>query len=131
MSSILWEMGKPIDSDAIMVSPLCQVPASEDIRYTSFFGITDTWSRFLNDMPLTNALFQRGGFSIFAIVMVMTILVLKKKWKYLLVIVPIVVTDMLLFITIPAQDPRYALPTIECAIFLLALFPVLRKKCEK
>jgi hypothetical protein len=79
-------------------------------------------------MPLTNALFQRGGFSIFAIVLVMTILVLKKKWEYLLVIVPVVVTDMLLFITIPAQDPRYALPTIECAIFLLALLPVLQKE---
>jgi hypothetical protein len=128
MSSIMWEMGLPIDSDSVMVSHLCQVPSTETIRYTSFFKITDTWSRFLDDMPITNALFQRGGFSIFVIVLMMTVFVLKKKWKYLLVIVPIVVNDMLLFITIPAQDPRYVLPTIECAIFILALLPALRRK---
>jgi hypothetical protein len=111
-----------------VVSPLCQVAKNETIRYTSFYEITDVWSRFLDDMPITSALFQRGGFSIFAIVLMMTVLVLKKKWKYLLVIIPIVINDILLFITIPAQDPRYVLPTIECAIFILALLPVLRRK---
>lgn len=124
MNSILWEMGMPDDYDDMS---LCQVEQNAGIRYTSLFRVTDLWSRFLEELPITHTLFQRGGFSIFAIVSIMVVLVMKRRWQYLLAIVPIVFHDILLFITIPAQDPRYALPTIECAILLIALLPGLQK----
>lgn len=127
MNSILWEFGMPADYDDMS---LCQVNENESIRYTAFHRLTDTWWKFEEELPVTHSLFQRAGFSLFLILVTLFVFFKKKKRDYLLSCIPVIVHNILLAITIPAQDPRYALPAIECAIFIAALLPALRKLTE-
>lgn len=124
MNSILWEFSMPADYDDMS---LCQVDENGSIRYTAFHRLTDTWWKFEEELPVTHSLFQRAGFSLFLILATMFVFFKKKKRAYLLSCIPVILHNILLTITIPAQDPRYALPAIECAIFVAALLPALRK----
>lgn len=47
--------------------------------------------------------------------------ILKKKKWVLLSLIPILIYDCMLMITMPAQDSRYILPGIECALFFVAV----------
>lgn len=123
MNSILWEIGTPSDCGDMA---LCQVGTNEQIRYTAFHNFTDQWWRFGAEMTVTHSLFQRGGVSLFVIVMFLFILFRKKQVAFAIPFIPVVFHNLLLFITVPAQDPRYALPAIECAVFVAALLPAVR-----
>ncbi len=118
MNSMLWEIGKPIDSNDMS---LCSVPRNEEISYLAFYKSTDILSRFCNDIPLLHSLFWRGGASIFTILLSVTVLFLRRQGRYVLAAVPIIIYSCMLAIVMPAQDPRFILPMIECAIFILAL----------
>lgn len=124
MNSILWEMGMPSDYDDMS---LCQVDTNEQIRYTAFHRFTDLWWRFGEELSVTHTLFQRAGASLFMILAVLLVLFRKKRGALLIACIPVILHNILLFVTIPAQDPRYALPAIECAIFITALIPAIKK----
>lgn len=128
MNSILWEMGMPSDYRDMS---LCQVNTNESIRYTAFHRFTDLWWRFGEELSVTHALFQRAGASLFTIFVLLLVLFRKKRVGLLFACIPIIMHNVLLFITIPAQDPRYALPAIECAIFIAALIPAIATLSKK
>ena len=98
---------------------------NEAIRYTAFHRFTDLWWRFGEELSVTHALFQRAGASLFTIFVLLLVLFRKKRVGLLFACIPVIIHNVLLFITIPAQDPRYALPAIECAIFIAALIPAI------
>lgn len=131
MNSILWEIGKPSDYDDTLVGPICQVEPNGLIRYTAFHNFTDPWWRSGEEMSVTHSLFQRSGFSLFTIFAVILIFFRKKKGAFCIPFIPVIFHNMLLFITIPAQDPRYALPAVECALFVAALLPALKMMTKK
>lgn len=128
MNSILWEIGTPSDCSDMA---LCQVGENEQIRYTAFHNFTDRWWRFGAEMTVTHSLFQRGGVSLFIMVMFIVMLFRKKQMAFSIPLIPVIFHNLLLFITVPAQDPRYALPAIECAVFVAALLPAVRMLGEK
>lgn len=118
MNSMLWEIGKPVESNDMS---LCSVPRNEEISYLAFYKSTDILSRFCNDLPLTHSLFWRGGASVFAILFSVVVMSLRRQGRYVMAAMPIIIYGCMLAIVIPAQDPRFILPMIECAIFILAL----------
>lgn len=128
MNSILWEIGTPSDCSDMA---LCQVGENEQIRYTAFHNFTDRWWRFGAEMTVTHSLFQRGGVSLFIIVVFIVLLFRKKQMAFSIPLIAVIFHNLLLFITVPAQDPRYALPAIECAVFVAALLPAVRMLGEK
>lgn len=123
MNSILWEIGMPSDYDDMS---LCQVEPNGQIRYTAFHNFTDLWWKFGEELSVTHSLFQRAAVSLFTILAVILVLFRKKKGAFSIPFIPVIFHNILLFITIPAQDPRYALPAIECAVFVAALLPAFR-----
>ena len=118
MNNIVWKMARPNGGYEMAI---CTVTKNEQITYLIPFKYTDLWTQFMCNMPLTNVLYARGGVALFTILFSGVIWIIQKKRYFLIVLVPIIVYDCMLLITIPAQDPRFILPGIECAIFLAAV----------
>ncbi len=118
MNNIIWKIATPNDG---YEWALCSVTKNEQITYHVPFVYTDLWTQFMWHNPFTNVVFARGGVALYIILLSGTIWIIKKKKHLLIALIPISIYDSMLFITIPAQDPRYILPGIECAIFLVAV----------
>ena len=89
------------------------------IRYTAFHRFTNLWWQFGEELSVTHALFQRAGASLFTIFAILLVLFRKKRGALFFACIPVILHNVLLFVTIPAQDPRYALP----AMFMLIVLP--------
>ena len=118
MNNIIWKMATPNDG---YEWPIGAVAKNEEITYLSPFKYTNQWTLFMYRTPLTNTVYARGGVALFLILFTGTIWFLQKKRDLLIALIPIIVYDSMLLITIPSQDPRFVLPGIECAIFLTAV----------
>lgn len=117
MNSILWEFAKPMDAP---VMALCQVPEDSQVRYTAAYTITGPLTQFMDNYPITRAVMTRGGVSLFMLLFCAVVLGLRNK-VLLLAFMPIGLMESMLFLSVPAQDPRYVLPAIECAVFFLSI----------
>ena len=118
MNTILWEIGLPADYSSVSVA---QLPCYDYVYYSTFYPFTHGFANFLDNQPLTNALFYRGGASLFLLILYGCVFVIKKKPAYLFCLFPVYINSLLLSITIPAQDTRYVLPAIESALFMTAI----------
>jgi len=118
MNNIMWKLAEPNQGYEWVISTV--VP-NEKITYLASFKYTNLYTKFMYDMPLTNAIYARGGAALFIILFTGVIWILQKKRQFLIALIPIMVYDCTLLITIPAQDARYVLPGIECATFLIAI----------
>lgn len=118
MNNIIWKMGTPNDG---YVWSVCNVKENADIKYLSSYTYIKPWFDFVDRMPVTKALFCRGGAALFLIIFSGVVHLLKKKKYFLFTLIPILLYDCMLMITIPAQDSRYILPGIECALFFIAV----------
>ena len=117
-SSIIWEIGRPVDSDGEWgVSSLTE--NYDLITYNSFYSFTKPWTSLTAQLPVYRDLCSRGGFALFAIVFSAALLILKKRSRELIAIVPILTVSLLLLITTPAQHTRYILQAIECALLIV------------
>ena len=117
MNSIMWELCRPND---VPVHFVALVPEDEQIRYSAAYELTSQWTQFLDNFSLTRATITRGGFSLF-VLLFCAVLFWQHEKSSLIAFLPIFLVDLMLSITIPAQDPRYVLPTFECAMLFLAL----------
>lgn len=118
MNNIVWKMAKPNDG---YEWALCTSVKDEQILYFVPFKCTSLWTQFMHNMPLTNVIYSRGGVALFVILFSGVVWILKRKLCLLITLVPIVVNNCMLLISVPSQDPRYILPGIECAVFLAAV----------
>lgn len=130
MNSMVWEITKPHDSSDYIPSA-----ANEDskISYPLAYRFTDTISDYINGFPVTRAILARGGFALFLLIFTSIVLLLKRK-ELLISILPIIIIDALLLFTMPMQDFRYVLPTLEVAIFFVSVLLsgfLNRKSAEK
>lgn len=117
-SSIIWEIGRPVDSDGEWgVSSLTE--NYDLITYNSFYSFIKPWTSLTSQLPIYRDLCSRGGFSLFAIIFSAALLILKKRNRELIAIVPIATVSLLLLITTPAQHTRYILQAIECALLIV------------
>lgn len=117
MNSILWEFGTPQGASLMSVA---MVNEDEQIRYSAAYTITRTLAQFLDSYPLTRAVMIRGGVPLFLILFCAVILGIRKK-ALLISFLPIALVELMLAFTVPAQDPRYILPAIECAILFVSI----------
>ena len=116
MTSIVWRIGNPKDCNAFY--PSGALPETTDIYrpsvateiIRSYIGFT------VNNVYLCSVLW-RGGFWILAAILSGFVLIRKRKSTLLLMAVPIALFAATLFISIPAQDPRYVLSFVEVGMF--------------
>lgn len=117
MNSIIWEIAKPVDVALMTTS---EVPEDVNIVYSTSYKITNSVAQFMDQNAITNAISTRGGYFLFGLIFSSVVICILNK-KYLLCELPIAIVDVMLAFTIPAQDPRYILPTIECSIFIFSI----------
>lgn len=126
-SSIIWEIGRPVDSDGEWgVSSLTE--NYDLITYNSFYSFIKPWTSLTSQLPVYRDLCSRGGFALFAIIFSAALLILKKRSRELIAIVPIATVSLLLLITTPAQHTRYILQAIECALLIVPYSFFVKKK---
>lgn len=114
MNSILWEMARPSD---VPIMELANVPENKGIIYHTGYYMLSALTVQMDQNAVLSVLFTRGGFSLYVIIFAVVLFGMINR-KFLISLIPILVNEAILFITIPAQDARYILPTIECAIFI-------------
>ena len=102
------------------VKELAELPEDPEIDYSGLYMVSNAISRFVNYVPWLHTIFLRGGFSLFVALLSMVIMFIKKKKKYILVILPVVLYSLTLMLAIPAPDARYILPILEVVIFVVA-----------
>lgn len=117
MNSILWEFAKPQEASLMSVA---MIKEDTQIRYSAAYAITQGLGRFLDSYAVTRALMVRGGVPLFILLLCAVVLGSKKK-VLLISFLPIFLVELTLAITIPAQDPRYILPVIECAVIFASI----------
>lgn len=118
MNNIVWKMATPNDGYEWAIG---NVEKDEQITYFVPYNCTSRWAQFMYNMPLTNVLYARGGVALFVVLFSGVVWILKRDLCLLITLVPVVANSCMLLLSVPSQDPRYVLPGIECAIFLLAV----------
>lgn len=117
-SSIIWEIGRPVDSDGEW--GVASLTENYDlITYNSFYSFTHPWTSLTSQLPVYRDLCSRGGFALFSIIFSAVLLILKRRRRELIAVTPILVVNVLLLITTPAQHTRYILQAIECALLIV------------
>lgn len=130
ISSIIWEIGRPFDG--YEWAPL--EGGAIDYREGDAGiqrNVSTVFTRSLSDVsfrnPVLNPVFWRGGFWLFVLAFSAVVLMLKRQYRYMLPLLLPGTAVLLLFLSIPAQDPRYILFLIECGLFA-AFFSVCAPK---
>lgn len=129
ISSIVWEIARPADGyewAPINGAAIDYDSAFKTVQPNAATSITKPLTYFTNQTPVLRTVFWRGGFWIFILLLSLALLQYKKQYKASVGILPILIYCALLFISIPAQDPRYILGTIEFAIFYF-IFAISKK----
>lgn len=126
-SSIIWEIGRPIDSDGEW--GVASLTENYDlITYNSFYSFIKPWTDLTSQLPIYRDLCSRGGFALFSILFASALLILKKRSRELIAVTPILAVSLLLLITTPAQHTRYILQAIECALLIVPYSFFAKKK---
>ncbi len=123
ITSILWEIGRPIDGYE-------WPPIADQVTNRAATPVARTLSNISSDNKLMNPLYWRGGIWAFNMLLCTLIILLKRQYRYLMAFSVPVITYLLLFVSIPSQDPRYVLFLMECGLFCL-FFSVFIPKKEK
>ena len=126
-SSIIWEIGRPLDLEGEWGVP--SLTENYDlITYNAGYNFINPWSKLTAQLPIYRDICSRGGASLFAIILGMVLLILKKRYRDIIAFAPILIVSMLLLITTPAQHTRYILQAIECALLLFPYSLFVRKQ---
>lgn len=117
MNSMVWEIAKPNDAPLMTIS---EVPEDENISYSMAYSVSNYIALFMDRFPITRAATTRGGLALFVLFFSGAVMAVLKK-ETLICMIPVILINGMLVISITGQDPRYILPTIECAIFILSI----------
>ncbi|MBR6483802.1 MAG: hypothetical protein IKT14_02180 [Clostridiales bacterium] len=118
MNSIIWEMHLPYECDKISVA---QIQPDDSHYHMFFFYLTRKYTKFMDDLSVTRALFYRGGVSLFLCAVYAAVWKMKKKSGFMICLIPSLINTLMLSITVPAQDTRYVLPLILTCLFLTSV----------
>lgn len=118
--NIMWAIGRPKDNKIWRVMDTGGYE-KDVIRYTAYYGAIVQYVRLIQNHPIFHSICGRGGISLFIIIMMATLLITNHKKILLLALSPVIIYTIMLSLAIPAQDFRYVLPFICCAIFYSAI----------
>ena len=116
MTSIVWRVGNPNDCNAFY-------PSGEEVKEYELYRpsvageIIDSYIEFSVENTLLCSILWRGGFWILTAIFASFVLIKKKRAEWLFMILPVVIFAATLFVSIPAQDPRYVLSFVEVGMF--------------
>ena len=124
-NSLVWEMGRPADGyEWAPVEGVCfefaeGYPGEEEMPRTAMTNLMLQISNASNRIPILRSLTWRGGIWSFGILLSAMLLMLKRRWRDLAAVLPILTNLAMLMLAMPAQDPRYILGAIECGMFFV------------
>ena len=113
ITSILWETSRP--ADGYEWPPITDEAFNKTVSTVLMRNFSDTSS----GNALLNPFYWRGGLWLFMLILSIVILIIKKLYKYLFAVAVPAIAILLLFISVPSQDPRFILFLIECVPFIL------------
>ena len=130
-NSLVWRMSE-IDGYPVMVGP-----GFENDGYRGQYGdthpelftdknyltkILEPFIAMMFSNPLWKSVVWNSG--LFLMVMLVSVIfsIREKKAGYIWALMPVMVVDIMLMLTLPAQDPRYILPTIQVGILYFAIY---------
>ncbi len=140
MSSIIWEIATPIDGyewvPIAVRNEEVELWENGEYRYLqikpSFLTEpVNRLSKATHSQPVWNAVCWRGGIHIFALLAAGALLMKKKRHGELLALVPFFIMAALLFLSIPAQDPRYIQSLSMLSVFEVVYAAFIHEKESK
>jgi hypothetical protein len=124
ISSILWEIGTPANGyewAPVRGDAMDWKDGNSTLVRTPIRNAAEMLEEFTAHTSFFRELTWRGGIWLFLLVFSITVTTLKGNMKNLIAYLPPSITTLLLFLSIPAQDPRYILYLLEIVGFLLPL----------
>ena len=121
IDSILFEISTPVDGYdwAPVRNHSIHYEVVNDFSHNNFFHhLTNIIENTTGEIEVIKDILWRGGFYQFIYLIYIVISILNKEKKKILFLLPIIIIQLLLYISLPSQDPRYVLPMI--IIFPLA-----------
>ncbi len=126
ITSIVWQIGRPADgyewTAAGYYVPEDRPDLADRQLVTTEKAITGYLGGlqyYLEEQPLLSFIYYRGGIWAFILIFLGVVLLLKRKPEFLICLLPPALITAMLMITCPSQDPRFVLPAMETAMFLL------------
>ncbi|MBR1711623.1 MAG: hypothetical protein IJ719_22830 [Clostridia bacterium] len=114
--SILYEISRPIDGYEWGPIENMAVDYEQGISGAvpnGFTRFTRPLANLTGAIPVIRTILWRGGFYQFCYILLFCRLIIQKKKRLVVGILPVVIYHASLYLSIPAQDPRYILGMIE------------------
>ena len=115
IDSLLFEISTPIDGYdwAPVKNHSGQYDQINELSSNNLFHITtNAIENFTGKLEVIKDILWRGGFYQFVYLIYIGMMILDKNKKKVLILIPIIITNLLLYISMPSQDPRFILPMI-------------------
>ena len=115
IDSILFEISTPIDGYdwAPVRNHAIEYEIVNDMAVNNVFhNITNVIENTSGSIEVIKDILWRGGFYQFIYLIYIAMMILNKNKKKILILLPVIVIQLLLYISVPSQDPRYVLPMV-------------------
>lgn len=122
-NSIIWEISCP--PDGYEWKPI--IPEIPESSLNNITRITKPICDATLDFNIFNFVYWRGGIWLFVLLCSTALMIYKRRLKEIIAILPIAINTALMMLVVPAQDPRFALPMLECGVFFI-VYAVFEKK---
>lgn len=73
-------------------------------------------------IPVWRNLAYHAGFSVYILLMCLLCSIYKKRWEYVIGMIPVIALDCMLFVSLPQQDSRYILPVIQIGTLYIGIW---------
>lgn len=114
INSIVWEIATPIDEEIYYVVSVDRTDIMHLYKGVPFYTIEDL-VEFIARRPILSTLTLRGGMALFVLILSFSLLIMKRS-RLVIGIIPIVLYAVSLLISIPQSNSRYSMPIIVFAI---------------
>ena len=114
INSIVWEIATPIDEEVYYVVSEDRTDIMHLHKGVPFYTIEDS-VEYISRRPILCALSLRGGMALFVLILSFSLLIMKRS-RMVIGIIPIVLYAVSLLISIPQCNSRYSMPIIVFAI---------------
>ena len=118
LNTMVWEITTPPDGYVMLINRSEEDPR---IRYSAAYQATFPVTEFLFTHPVTAPFVVRGGIPLFILLLTAVVFILRRRKIYLVCLLPAVLNDGILFLSIPSQDPRYIIPVLVVATLFLSI----------
>jgi len=133
-ASIIWELGRPNGGyewtpvNGSHVNKHEFEVAFSTIKPTAATNVIINVAQTTQKTPVLRSIFWRGGVWLFLLILAVVLCFHKKESRLFIALLPAVISVLMLFLSIPAQDPRYILPVMEISLFFFIFVFELKKR---